>query len=253
MLFPWPAPLVASLLAQFGARLLTRVKYFGTDDAALADLASELSPEHHHTYFYTGHPNDLTLRPGFRHHREAVLLESCGDLSGLDASYFDQSNLWLLATEEDSCSPPPALRLDSLFLTATKNNNSNDTWEIKERYSVKGNAPMVQKLGTWSEERGLQVPVPHIWERRADLHGAVLAGSAINFSVQTILNNGSLSGMSPEFVDAVLSGANASLLVTTPPDGAFGSPEGNGSGIVGQILRGEADFSITMLESIPER
>ncbi len=252
MLFPWPAPLVASLLAQFGARLLTRVKYFGTDDAALADLASGLSPEHQ-TYFYTGHPSDLTLRPGFRHHREAVLLESCGDLSGLDASYFDRSKLWLLATEEDSCHPPPALRLDSLLLTATKNNNSNDIWEIKERYSVKGNAPMVQKLGTWSEESGLEVPVPHIWERRADLHGAVLAGSAINFSTQTILNNGSLSGMSPELVEAVLSGANASLLVATPHDGAFGSTEGSGSGMVGQILRGEADFSITMLESIPER
>jgi hypothetical protein len=65
---------------------------------------------------------------------------------------------------------------------------------LSEMYSIKAGPPIVRTVGNWSEEKGLIVKTPNIWERRSDLMGTHLLCITIDFSIITRVQHDTKSG-----------------------------------------------------------
>ncbi len=262
---------LSSLLHFFGARLVVALLSLEATDRDVREALEASAAVSLPSVAITGsNASDVRKTLGLRRGRTAVLVRDCGQL--LDVAADDDEDddgggvllrtgtLWIL-DGSTTCSSLPTLRLDTLLIEMSR---SSKVVEFREIYQVKGGPLRKNAFGTWTPGGvGLEVPTPHLWERRADLGNVTLIGQAIPFSYVTVFENGSLanlSGLGPEIVRAMVRGLNVTMEYATPPDGKFGSKidgtSSRWSGIVGELSldeEGRGDLSVSFLEVTPER
>ena len=165
--------------------------------------------------------------------------------------------IWLVWEEggHEGIEVPSKLRMDSAFLALSWEEPNGSVVNIMELYRVKGKL-FSNHFATWEEESGLLVPTPNIWERRASLTGIALT---VTTNLWTFFNardaeTKEYSGMIPDILSSLRETANFSIDWTIPPDGMYGALEnGTWNGLVGMVLRGEADLAAAGLAVTHER
>ena len=68
------------------------------------------------------------------------------------------------------------LRLDTNIIICE---NRGPFYALSEDYAIKGGQKISADVGTWSEELGLHVSEPHLWERRSDLKNIELTNTIL--------------------------------------------------------------------------
>ena len=87
---------------------------------------------------------------------------------------------WLIPEEGTVIPRDLHLRLDSIvFLYST---NGSENWVLREIYGIKGLTQRSNQVGEWSENEGLIVPQPYIYERRKNLSGISLTNGINEYS-----------------------------------------------------------------------
>ena len=71
------------------------------------------------------------------------------------------------------------LRLDS-NLFGYSVNGTNVT--LDEYYAIKGGPIIIENVGVWTMERGLEIPVLYMWSRRTDLRGMTLTNAVLEWN-----------------------------------------------------------------------
>jgi hypothetical protein len=124
-----------------------------------------------------------------------------------------------------------------------------------EHYAIKEGDRITRMIGKWSREVGLTVHNTVIWERRSDLFGTVLTNCIVNYEGRVQIKYNSqgkvvgTTGCMSDIIDVLIDYLNFTTLTVTPKDGQYGSPTpaGGWTGVVGQLVDGEADLSIAGL------
>jgi hypothetical protein len=127
--------------------------------------------------------------------------------------------------------------------------NLGGGFRMYETYAIQKRPPVLKVLGNWTVEKGMSIYYPFIWERRTDMFGIELTNAVVSFSVFVRLeyyDNGRVSGASGFFIDilSILGGkSNYTFTTATSPDGKWGAPnpDGTWNGLIGMLVRGEAD------------
>ena len=150
------------------------------------------------------------------------------------------------------------LRLDTrLFLYI----NWGRSIHLKEMYAVLGKT-IIREIGTWDEEKGLSVTSTNIWERRTDMMGITIRVATVNFPIlHEILydkSETSIIGGRGLYLDPIYSlqeRLNFTCKLIPSVDGYFGGSGINGSwnGVVGMLIKGQADIAAAALIITKER
>ena len=193
-----------------------------------------------------------------------------------------------LCQESDLSGKDLKLRLDTKLYYYSDEDNLIGLWET---YAVNG-ITVTNKIGVWNESFGLSAPLPNmvnIWHRRTSLHGLTVNVASIN---RRYLHEIYYEGNPREYLEkfkkrvsdkAVIGGGgifleplnilsgqlNFTLNLTASIDDKWGSVNKDGAwnGMIGMVVRGEADiaaasltrsltrdeatlFSITLMEDI---
>ena len=72
------------------------------------------------------------------------------------------------------------LRLDTNILFC---NQEGKSYTLTEDYAIKGGPKITVDVGAWSEEVGLRVSHPLLWERRSDLKNVEITNSIMSWSI----------------------------------------------------------------------
>ena len=143
------------------------------------------------------------------------------------------------------------LRLDSNFFVLDVGQGTDLEVGIKEVYSVKSGAPIVQLLGNWSLSGHLTMGHEDLWTRRRNLRHTNLVFSALPFSYFSMVEVGDdnativrATGVIPEILAQLQASLNFTLSGIVPPDNKWGGldEDGNWNGMVGQLEAGEVDL-----------
>ncbi len=152
-------------------------------------------------------PEDLD---GIRDHlHNAIVLIACENVnfttSGtqLTKADFEPNIIWLIpsSTQEMAAKNLPlTLNSNVLLYTGDKENNAT---VISEVYSVKSHY-RTNIFAQWSEDAGLTVPQPAVWERRKDLGGVTLVSTALHFNPMNRMGpNNTVTGLFPDILYAL--------------------------------------------------
>ena len=173
-----------------------------------------------------------------------------------------------LCRDSDISGKDLQLRLDTKLYYYTHEDNSIVL--LWETYAVNG-ITITDEIGTWNESFGLSVPPPNmvnIWHRRTSLHGLTVNVASINRRyLHEIYYEGNPREYRPPrhrvpgkaviggggiFLEPlnILSGQlNFTLNITASIDDKWGSvdKEGVWNGMIGMVVRGEADIAAASL------
>jgi hypothetical protein len=127
--------------------------------------------------------------------------------------------------------------------------DSSIGFKLYEMYAIKGGPSLQPVLGNWSEETGISISSPFMWERRTNLFGIELRNAALSYAFFVSLEyneEGKITGASGYFTDilSILGQKfNFTFVTITSADGKWGAPEADGSwnGLIGMLTRDEAD------------
>ncbi len=153
----------------------------------------------------------------------------------------------LLSRRLDAAQIRPLLNELILFYE----NSSPGVVRLSEEYTIKKRWDFHQ-VGEWrAGGRGLRVPVPNVWERRANLRGAILKNAVLELSVVTRVQYNDYGklvgaiGLFQDMLDYLKKKLNFSVKTVTPSDSVWGTRQKNGewTGIVGMLLEDAADIS----------
>ena len=151
------------------------------------------------------------------------------------------------------------LRLDSRFYCFEESGNGFDLYEI---YSIKDGKQITGLMGNWTAEHGLSHIEPRIWQRRSNLMGTILRHALLPWSTFNNLEpdgNGGIvntGGVFAETMEQLEKRLNFSQVILKPEDGKAGGLEPDGktwNGLVGMLIRDEADISAAGLTQYFER
>ena len=177
-----------------------------------------------------------------------------------------------LCQESDYSVKDLNLRLDTKLYYYSKEDNSDGLWET---YAVNG-ITVNEKIGAWTKSSGLSVPgsnMVNIWKRRTSLHGRNVNVASINrrylheiyyegypkeykpelkyrtrngVSEKTVIGGG---GIFLEPLNILSEQLNFTINLTASIDDKWGSvnKEGAWNGMIGMVVRGEADIAAASL------
>ena len=177
-----------------------------------------------------------------------------------------------LCQESDYSLKDLRLRLDTKLYYYSKTDNSFGLWET---YAVNG-IGVINKIGVWNESFGLTVPLSNmvnIWQRRTSLHGLTVNVVSINrrylheiyyegypkeynpklkyrtkngVSDLTVIGGG---GIFLEPLNILSDQLNFTINLKASIDDKWGSvdKEGAWNGMIGMVVRGEADIAAASL------
>ena len=193
---------------------------------------------------------------------EATLL-LCPDIasegSSLEGHPLMDHFYWI--TPDDNALANLSLRFDSNFVTY-RTDIDGGKYELTERYKVKRGPVHSIKLGSWSEDEGLDVPVPDKWLRRN------MAGAALVDAVNMQGGHGwwpisygpgdetRMHGCIPSIVSELRAALNFTTKYKNVEDRQYGSKNastGAWSGLVGELEAGRADMTSSGLTVTLER
>ena len=121
---------------------------------------------------------------------------------------------------------------------------------------------VLQMIGEWTNSSGLVVHDPKMWSRRADLRGAEVRATTINYPLMATNfsydHHGNLIGGKGFLFDILhlLEGdLNFTSSLSLAVDGKFGGKNSNGTwdGMVGMLLRDETDVVVASLTQTSRR
>ena len=150
------------------------------------------------------------------------------------------------------------LRLDTNIVICREEGPS---YNLTEDYAIKGGPKITMDVGAWSEELGLSVSQPLLWERRSDLKNVEITNSIMSWS---ILNNYRynddgeivlLGGIYQDTLSNLEARLNFSTRTVIPPDKKWGNvhPNGSWTGLIRQLEYKEVDMSSAGLTRSFER
>ena len=177
-----------------------------------------------------------------------------------------------LCQEPDYSAKDLRFRLDTKLYYYSKGDNSFGVWET---YAVNG-ITVNEKIGAWTESYGLSIPgsnMVNIWKRRTSLHGLTVNVASINrrylheiyyegypkeynpelkyrtrngVSEKTVIGGG---GIFLEPLNILSEQLNFTINLTASIDDKWGSvnKEGAWNGMIGMVVRGEADLAAASL------
>ncbi len=131
-------------------------------------------------------------------------------------------------------------------------NASGDIITLHESYTIKSTITITRSFGTWSKNRGLNIPNPSVWRRRSDLNGIHLVNVILNwsaFNVYKVNKTGhlvNLDGPMPQILNHLSKVMNFTYATVLPKDCKWGSQSsvnGTWNGLVGIVADGVADMS----------
>ena len=140
------------------------------------------------------------------------------------------------------------LRLDSNTLFYEKVNEYEYT--LLDKFSVKDGPPIIQKLGSWNKDAGLELHASRYrWNRRTDLNGAVIVNTLTfynNYANSLYDSQGKVigsEGLTPARLYEVAERLNLTIETVLVFDDQFGTRLENGTwtGCVGMLVRNHAD------------
>jgi hypothetical protein len=122
--------------------------------------------------------------------------------------------------------------------------------QLYETYAVKDKPPVQLHMGSWTEEWGITVSSPFIWERRTNLFGIDLRNIVLPFSFTSIPvydDEGNIVSISGFFIDILTilgQKHNFTFTSSSPADGKWGAiePDGSWNGMIGMLTRDEGDL-----------
>lgn len=150
-------------------------------------------------------------------------------------------------------------RLDSTLYSYTENQGNVSLFE---HYSIKSGPTRTNYIGNWSDEKGLDVPIPSIWERRRDFSSLHLRTTVIQSEPFVMIHgNASRDGflnVTGHFIDtfnALQDRLGFSYHVENTIDGKWGAVDSDGrwNGMVGMLVRNETDVCISSLSITQQR
>jgi hypothetical protein len=105
-------------------------------------------------------------------------------------------------------------------------------------------------MGSWTEEWGITVSSPFIWERRTNFFGIKLRNIVLPFTFIYIPvyddegNIGSISGFFNDILTILGQQHNFTFTSSSPADGKWGAiePDGNWNGMIGMLTQDEGDL-----------
>ena len=134
--------------------------------------------------------------------------------------------------------------------------DSSEAIILYEVYSAKGRPNTIEPIGTWNASYGLHIPVSNKWERRNDLNGLAIINGILEWPLMTeLVPGGEDKGFFQEVLGYLRLALNFTVVHKEPADGKFGgpAPDGGWNGIIGMLVRGEADVSASALTITQER
>jgi hypothetical protein len=126
----------------------------------------------------------------------------------------------------------------------------DEGFSIIEKYTIKAGPIITKTVGFWSMELGLQIPISNIWERRANLCGALLLDVILPYSIFMRMQKnkeGKLekhSGISPDIMAQLGQTLNFSVAITLSKDGTWGRLRQDNiswTGVMGMLMNKEID------------
>jgi hypothetical protein len=141
------------------------------------------------------------------------------------------------------------LRLDSKLFFFTE---LGGKIHLSEIYSIKSLTSIERVIGEWSEETGLVVAIPNIWERRADLMDTHLDCVTLGYTFLTQVHHDSrnknltkVTGLFDDYLSQLESQLNFTAKVSLSKDGMWGSMAEDRmtwNGMVGMLIKNETDI-----------
>ena len=198
---------------------------------------------------------------GIKHALDAVFFlgSDHSELVNLLGSSTDIFHSHVLSVMENHVSLDLHLRLDTNIIFYTPYNTN---YLLSEKYAVK-EGPIVEKhIGNFSQEVGLLIEIPHLWERRSDLKKIELIDTVLDYPVLrkfTKKKNGEIlkeNGIAPDILAVLQKRLNFSTKSVPPVDKKWGSIKDDNltwSGMVGDLAYGRADISTALLSPSYER
>ncbi len=160
------------------------------------------------------------------------------------------NNVWLSGSVGDDW----PLRLDSNVISFSFNKENTEVY-LWEHYKVKGMHFSKVYLGSWTMKEGFWIGKKEKWDRRSNLWGVSLVNYLLPWSTWIILQeNNTASGLFPDLLHILENRLNFTQNILLQEDGSYGSKEeGNWTGIVGSLQRGQGDFSSAALSVLSKR
>ena len=164
----------------------------------------------------------------------------------------DQTYLLPLENQEDFEDMRPRLDSDVYLYQDMGDNN---TMELFEVYSIKGEKVATNLLANWSSADSY-IALPDKWERRTDLSGVTLEIGTLKYNPFVIYpenwdfeDNRLVSGIVMDILLDIQAILGFEINFSPSPDGFYGGQNKNGSwnGLVGMLTRNEADLVATGL------
>ena len=182
-----------------------------------------------------------------------------GDLLQLLDNYTDIFRSKVMNIMEVHPSMKMNFRLDTNILFCK---NEGSYLALSESYAIKEGPTIKKQLGNWSTSSGLQIDVPMIWERRANLMNVQLTDTILPYAIVTRYDQNKegdivdKSGIFQDLSRLLQSRLNFSVKSVSPPDGNWGNlmlDNVTWSGIVGELVNNKADISSAGLGRTFER
>jgi ABC-type amino acid transport substrate-binding protein len=157
-----------------------------------------------------------------------------------------------------------ALRLDSHVFAYSPTSNNNSVL-VEEAHSIRGGPTRIAPLATWNASSALFSYATgsslSLEERRSNLSGVLLRNAVKTYSPFVVVQNGSdgspirATGFFPDVFQQLQKVLRFDVEYVLPPDNKWGAllPDGNYSGVIGQLARGEIDVSTVPLSVTMER
>lgn len=170
---------------------------------------------------------------------------------------FDKGLAGLLAESDVAPELKFVLRLDTLLYLYSANASAI---KLKEMYAINGNT-IISQIGAY-EENGFSMPVRNLWDRRTNMEGMEIKAATVNYPMLHELiyeeNGKSIIGGKGFFIDPlnILSKElNFSVKYMSSIDGQWGAMDINGTwnGLIGMLVRGQADMAAAGLSQTIER
>ncbi len=160
---------------------------------------------------------------------------------------------WLLLTEErhdevvNVSLLPMGLRFDSSFQVASGMSGEKGNVILTEWYRMKRKL-RTNPLGRWSEDEGLVIDAPKIWDRRGNLEGAEIIIGVIPGAYAIPVGINRYSGVYPETIMAMGQLMNSSARWAIPPDFKYVgiAEDGKIEGLAGMLYRKEVDVAVNL-------
>lgn len=167
--------------------------------------------------------------------------------------------VWLIPFDVLASNYPQDLRLDSNWITFEQ---VNGKVFLKEHYRIKRTTLVHNNLGTWSEQEGLSIEQPYIWNRRRNLQGVNVTTATFTYPPLSYASEKNrtiqLRGYIPDVVQSLQQGLNFTVTPILQTTTESGNPRiVNGSliytGVVGKLWRGEFDMATNGITVVYER